>query len=230
MTLIITCTNVWAGNKGNEKVKQKTATTGFEMVVTNANASTPNVCCADAGADKTITSCGGSTTIGRSPCDGTWCATPATYCPSTYSWAPAAGLSCTNCAKPTVSSCTGPGSTTYTLTTSGPNCATKTDIVTVTFSFTGSCCGRIGGAESEESENNVQAYSWGGVILVQFKEKEDNAEIEIYNINGALVKKVQSSFTDNEYINVAALSKGLYILKIISKNNQVVVTKRVMVD
>src|ERR1039458_5287540 len=84
--------------------------------VTKAQIKPPVItCCANAGPNHTV-SCGGTITIGAT---GAWCPNRScplsSECPSTYSWSPSTGLSCTTCANPVIYNCTG-GSSTYTVT------------------------------------------------------------------------------------------------------------------
>ncbi|MEZ5047792.1 MAG: SdrD B-like domain-containing protein [Chitinophagaceae bacterium] len=93
--------------------------TATDVVSVDVNTTPPTV---NAGSDKTLTCVITSTTIGTFTIGG-----------NTYSWAPATGLSATNIAQPTASPTT---TTNYTITVTGANGCTATDVVTVTVDVT----------------------------------------------------------------------------------------------
>ncbi|MBL7773540.1 MAG: hypothetical protein JNM95_11810 [Chitinophagaceae bacterium] len=93
--------------------------TATDVVVVNVNTTLPTV---DAGVDKNLTCSTTSTTIGSIAISG-----------NTYSWSPATGLSSTSVAQPTASPLV---TTTYTLTVTGSNGCTATDVVTVNVNTT----------------------------------------------------------------------------------------------
>jgi hypothetical protein len=89
--------------------------TATDVVFVNVDTTPPTV---DAGADKTITCSVTSTTIGTATISG-----------NTYVWAPATGLSSTTIAQPTATPLI---TTSYTVTVTGTNGCTATDVVVVT--------------------------------------------------------------------------------------------------
>ncbi len=93
--------------------------TSTDAVVVNVNKTPPT---ADAGPDKNLNCTTTSATIGTIAIAG-----------NTYSWSPATGLSATNAAQPTAN----PNTTiTYTVTVTGANGCTATDVVTVNVNTT----------------------------------------------------------------------------------------------
>lgn len=93
--------------------------TATDVVVVNVS-TTPPV--ADGGPNRTLTCTTTSATIGIAAVSG-----------NTYSWSPAAGLSATNIAQPTASPST---NTIYTVTVTGANGCTATDVVSVSLNVT----------------------------------------------------------------------------------------------
>ncbi|SNR16959.1 T9SS type A sorting domain-containing protein [Tenacibaculum jejuense] len=70
----------------------------------------------------------------------------------------------------------------------------------------------------EEFNDNIIIYPNPAIntITIDFKETTQSADFEIYSILGNSILK-----TNNRKINVAGLSKGIYILKIITEDNKV---------
>jgi len=230
LATVIFCTQGFAGNNSNEKPK-----TPYTVTASNANASTPTVCCVDAGGDIVI-ACNGTGQLGR-VCNGTWCTNPSTNCPGTYSWAPTSGLSCTNCANPTVTLCVS-GVYSYTLTGSGPNCSTTTDVVQVT--VTGqqghSCCGRIGfflvDNEQENPAIGVFPNPTTGKINVQFSEIKANTFIQVYDMNGNLIfeKRNLSAADKKVEVDLSDKAKGTYFIQVMNANDEGLLNKKVVLE
>ncbi|QLH46289.1 MAG: hypothetical protein HWD58_12040 [Bacteroidota bacterium] len=89
--------------------------TATDVVIVNVNTTPPS---ADAGPDKDVCSLN-AVQIGTSAIAG-----------NTYSWSPATALSATNIAQPTANPST---TTSYTVTVTGSNGCTSTDVVLVQF-------------------------------------------------------------------------------------------------
>ena len=128
----------------------------------------------------------------------------------TYSWSPAAGLSCTTCANPQASPTS---TTTYTLTASdqSANCFTSFD-VTVTV-------GTVG-IEDDLFDGNITAYPnpSSGNFLLEFTMNEiSNLDIDVFNNLGQQVYNERLEGFAGQYRNGIDLDNvpaGVYFLRI----------------
>ncbi|MBI3500340.1 MAG: T9SS type A sorting domain-containing protein [Bacteroidetes bacterium] len=229
LATIFVTTATFAGNNGNEKgaAKKSSASVPYKMIATNAVAITPTDCCVQAcpkGATCPISiPCNGSHVLGQSCIDMSCSA--GVDCPTSWSWSPSTFLSSTTVQQPTAHRCGGQQNTTitYTCTASGSTCNTASSTIQVTYQGSTSCqCGGSPPRFSEQGNDNVEVVSNAGTVTVNFKSAEDNTMIEIYDMNGNLIKKESAAGKTNVKIDLGSQVKGMYFVKVLHGNTQMV--------
>lgn len=253
LATVVFCTQSWAGNNNLTTLTTKQDDpsaccvykhnwSGMETEkmqkedkeLPSVSTKTCILCCVNAGNDATL-SCGQSKVLGSSctsPCNGV-------SCPDVFNWSPSTYLNNPNIAQPTAKrcNCVGTEVITYTLTVSHSNgcnpngCGTTTDQVTITYTGTGGCGDRFGNTETgQETDNeNIKVTSNNGMLNIFFSEPIKKGKVEVYDMNGTLVKNVSVYGKSVIEINMDEKSAGIYIIKV-SRGKEIVYSKHIHVD
>jgi hypothetical protein len=204
-------------NKGTP-TSPTSSPTGFIMRASvTATCAVTEPCLAKAGADKTnyYDPCASTCTsvqIGTTAVAG-----------YTYSWAPASGLSCTNCAQPFAAPC---GGNTYTVTVSSSNCVTNRDVVKVNTASvicadtrrTNSISQEVNGPAEEVmtiypnpfTDNFTLVYTGSGDI-----------KVEVMDVLGKIIVTQKGSAQEAIKLEMNDKPSGVYLIKVTTPDRSI---------
>jgi hypothetical protein len=141
----------------------------------------------------------------------------------TYSWAPASGLSCTNCAQPYAAPCSGG---TYTVTVSSSNCATNSDAVIVNTSTV--ICSN--GRETNElsPERNVPVEEVMSIYPNPFNDNftliytgPGDITIEVMDVLGKIIVTQKGSAQETIKLEMNNEPSGVYLIKVTTQDRSI---------
>jgi hypothetical protein len=130
-----------------------------------------------------------------------------------YAWTPNVNLSSTTTATTTSTWCAGTIEH-YTLTVSGPGCATKTSTVNVSTIYPGMSCCRIAGIETNTQASGFVVYPnpSNGEFTVSLTDKADY--IQVIDVTGRLVFETKDIPAGETKLDLSKYNKGVYFIHV----------------
>jgi len=85
--------------------------------------------------------------------------------------------------------------------------------------------------EKSLSKERIEIYPNPSVGFINISsDKELNAQLEIYNTAGKLVKSINANSSNNQDISIADLENGIYMMRIIDNETKQVNTKKIILS